>query len=80
MFFRAVDCTWTMPRFGRLDDARTPSTTVSTSRVSPTYTGAPKRMSMYSRFARAFSDTSSTVWLKATSIATPGGHTRPSKP
>ena len=23
MFLRAVDCTWTMPRFGRLDDGRT---------------------------------------------------------
>ena len=79
-FLRAVDCTWTMPRFGRLRDGRTPSTRVSASIVSPTYTGAPKRMSMYSRLVRAFSETSSTVWLNATSMTSPGGHTRSSKP
>ena len=55
----------------RVRERRTPSTFVSTSIVSPTYTGAPKRMSMYSRLVRAFSDTSSTVWLNATSIDEP---------
>ena len=44
------------------------------------YTGTPNRMSMYSRLARAFSDTSSTVWLKPTSMTRPGGQTIPSKP
>jgi len=63
-----------------LFEARTFSTFVSASRVSPTYTGAPKRMSMYSRLARAFSETSSTLWLKTTAITSPGGTSRPSKP
>ena len=31
--------------------------------VSPAYTGTPKRMSMYSRLARAFSEISLTLWL-----------------
>ncbi len=56
-----------------LDELFTPSTVVSVSIVSPTYTDAPKRISMYSRFARAFSEMSSTVWLNATAMTRPGG-------
>ena len=51
------------------------STVELTSMVSPTYTGVPKRMLMYSRFARAFSETSSTVCENTTFITSPGGQT-----
>src|SRR5207245_75494 len=68
------------PRSRSRDDAFTPRTVDSASMVSPTHTGAPKRMSMYSRFARPFSETSSTLWLKTTFITRPGGATRPRKP
>ena len=44
------------------------------------YTGTPNRMSMYSRLARAFSETSSTLWLKTTAITRPGGTTMSRNP
>jgi hypothetical protein len=37
-------------------------------------------MSMYSRLARPFSDTSSTLWLNTTFMTSPGGATNPRKP
>jgi hypothetical protein len=58
----------------------TPSTTEVLSIVSPMYTGAPNRMSTYSRLARAFSEMSSTLWLNTTAITRPGGRIMSRKP
>jgi hypothetical protein len=79
-WFTPVVCTCTTPRLGLLLEGFTLSTRVSASSVSPTHTGTPKRMSMYSRLARAFSDTSSTLWLNTTSITSPGFTTSPGYP